>query len=162
MSPHGPIIYAQERSGLNNKRFLMYKFRTMQQDAESSTGPTWVSETNETRYIKGGKWLRKTSIDELPQFFNILKNDMSIVGPRPERPFFIDEIKKTVPHFNLRHKFKGGLTGWAQLNGRAYLTDKPHYKIKYDLYYIKNWSLIFDFKIMIKTFFILIKGDKAY
>lgn len=157
----GPIFFKQERVGLDNKEFLMWKLRTMHLNAESKTGPTWVSKSD-NRYIFGGKFLRKFSIDELPQLYNVLKNEMSLIGPRPERKFFVDQICSYAPYFDLRHKIKGGLTGWAQIHGRAHLTNKPLEKFHYDLFYIKNWSLVLDFKILIKTVFIIFKAEEAY
>ena len=162
VSPSGPIFYVQERVGQHQKRFGMIKFRTMIPDAEKHTGPVMVSETAETRYIKGGDFLRKTSLDELPQLINILTGQMSLVGPRPERPYFVTEFSKTIPTFPLRHLVPVGLTGWAQINGRSVLTQNPHHKLRYDLYYIKNWSLIFDIKILIKTFFVVLRREEAY
>ncbi|MAH80076.1 MAG: hypothetical protein CMP39_00105 [Rickettsiales bacterium] len=161
VSSEAPIIYKQERTGRDNKPFKMLKFRTVIPDAESSTGPIWANK-NEDRYIKGGNVLRKYSLDELPQLINVLFGDMSIVGPRPERPYFVDKICEEVPHFKLRHTVKGGLTGWAQIHGRAYMTNRPAQKIAYDLYYISNWSFGLDLKIIIKTFFLVIKGEQAY
>jgi exopolysaccharide biosynthesis polyprenyl glycosylphosphotransferase len=161
VSPFGPVIYSQERVGLNNSKFNMFKFRTMVPDAENKSGPVMVSE-QDVRYIPFGRLLRKYSLDELPQFFNVLFGDMSMVGPRPERPFFVKQFNKEIPFFNLRHLVKGGITGWAQINGRAVLTHRPDHKIKYDLYYIKNWSLLLDIKIFIKTILMVLKGDEAY
>lgn len=161
VSSNGSIIYKQERVGKHNSIFNMYKFRTMIPNAEENTGPTWVAE-QDNRYIFGGKILRRYSLDELPQLFNILFGNMSIVGPRPERPFFVDKISKELPHFPLRHVVKGGLTGWAQIHGRSYMTNKPSQKIAYDIYYITHWSFILDLKIMIKTVFVVLKGDQAY
>lgn len=160
-SPSGPIFYYQERVGFQGKRFNMIKFRTMIPDAEKS-GPVFVNEDGDDRYIPFGQVLRKYSLDELPQLINILKGEMSIVGPRPERPFFVEQFEKEMPHFGLRHRFPVGLTGWAQINGRSVLTRRPDHKIKYDLYYIKNWSFIFDLKIIAKTIFSVIKGEEAY
>jgi len=161
VSPKGSILFKQVRVGLNNKEFMIYKFRTMLPDAEKKSGPVWV-EKNDSRYIFGGKFLRKFSLDELPQLINIIKNDMSLVGPRPERPFFIEQIEKEFPDFSLRHQMKGGVTGWAQIHGRAFLTRRPDEKLRYDLFYIKNASLMLDIKIIFKTFFIVGKGEEAY
>ena len=157
----GPSIIKQNRVGLHGKQFQMYKFRTMVMNAEEKTGPIWVNE-KDSRYIYGGKWLRRTSLDELPQLINILKNEMAIIGPRPERPFFVEKISKTVPHFQQRHKIKGGITGWAQIHGRAFLTNKPQEKCRYDLYYIANRSILLDIKILLKTVIVVIKGEQAY
>ncbi|NBV42192.1 sugar transferase, partial [bacterium] len=139
-----------------------FKFRTMVPDAEAKTGPVMVKEKNETRYIKGGQFLRRTSIDELPQLFNVLRGEMSLVGPRPERPFFVDQFTSEIPHFPLRHLVRGGITGWAQINGRSALTNRPEHKIKYDLYYIKNWSLTMDLMILLKTIRIVFAREEAY
>jgi len=161
VSPTGPVLYRQERVGKNGKVFGMLKFRTMRPDAESKTGPVMVTK-EDSRYIPFGQFLRKTSIDELPQLINILKGEMSLVGPRPERPFFVDAFLKDIPHFQLRHVMKGGLTGWAQINGRSVLTNRPEHKIRYDLYYIKNWSFILDIKILIRTVAIVFQREEAY
>jgi exopolysaccharide biosynthesis polyprenyl glycosylphosphotransferase len=147
----GPIFYSQERIGLNGKSFDFYKFRSMETNAEQNTGPVLAQDKNDPRTTKIGKFLRHSSLDELPQLYNVLKGEMSIVGPRPERPYFVDKYNKEIPNFMSRHKISGGITGWAQVNGRAELTVKPEEKLRYDLYYIENWSLLFDLKIIIKT-----------
>lgn len=162
VSPRGPIFFIQERVGKHNTTFQMIKFRTMIPDAEKTTGPVMVNETQETRYIRYGDFLRKTSLDELPQLFNVLKGEMSIVGPRPERPYFVEKFSQDIPNFTLRHKVKGGITGWAQVNGRSVLTRQPQHKLRYDLYYIKNWSLLLDIKIILKTMMIVWKREEAY
>ena len=161
VSPNGPILYRQERVGQHGKIFSMLKFRTMVPDAESQTGPVMVKK-EDTRYIPLGQFLRKTSMDELPQLINVLRGEMSVVGPRPERPFFVDAFAKDLPHFHLRHEMKGGMTGWAQINGRSVLTNRPEHKIRYDLYYIKNWSFILDIKIIIRTVSIVFQREEAY
>ena len=118
---------------------------------------------NEThRLIKGGGFLRRFSLDECPQIINIFKNEMSLIGPRPERPYFVEKISKNAPYFKLRHQVKGGLTGWAQIHGRAFLTNKPIQKFHYDMYYIHHWSFILDIKIALKTVSIILKGEEAY
>ena len=162
VSPGGPVLFSQERVGLGGKSFKMIKFRTMTPNAESATGPIMVNEKNESRYIKYGNFLRKTSLDELPQLINVLRGEMSLVGPRPERPHFVTEFQKTIPHFRQRLLVKGGITGWAQINGRSALTNRPEYKIKYDLYYIKNWTLVLDVKILLKTIWIVFRREQAY
>ena len=162
VSPKGPSLYSQDRVGKNGRIFKMHKFRTMVPNAEKSTGPIMVKEKNENRYHSIGKILRKSSIDELPQLWNIIKGDMSIIGPRPERPFFVEKFKKEIPNFHKRHSVKGGLTGWAQVNGRSVLTNNPKHKIKYDLYYINNWSLTLDIKIFLKTFSVVFSQEEAY
>ncbi|NDC82521.1 sugar transferase [bacterium] len=162
VSPDGPIFYSQDRLTEGGKVFKMIKFRTMIPNAEASSGPVMVNTTSETRYIKYGNFLRKTSLDELPQLVNILKGDMSLVGPRPERPHFYHQFEQAIPHFRLRLLMKGGLTGWAQINGRSALTSRPEFKIKYDLYYINNWSILFDIKIILKTFWLVLGRVEAY
>jgi len=145
----GPIIFRQERVGLDGKPFEMLKFRSMKVDAEQITGPVWANKADNRR-TRLGSFLRKTSIDELPQLFNVLRGDMSLVGPRPERPVFVKEFKRSIPKYMLRLKMKAGLTGWAQVNGWRGNTSLDK-RIEFDLYYIKNWSLLFDFKIILMT-----------
>jgi Undecaprenyl-phosphate glucose phosphotransferase len=142
----GPVFYAQERMGLDGKQFIVYKFRTMPTDAESETGPIWSTE-NDSRVTKVGAFLRRHDLDEWPQFWNVLKGEMSIVGPRPERPFFVEQFKHRIPQYMLRHKVKAGITGWAQVNGWRGNTSLEK-RIEYDLYYIENWSVTLDIKIM--------------
>lgn len=142
----GPIFYRQKRAGLDGNVFGMLKFRTMHIDAEKETGPVWAKENDPRRTIVGA-FLRKTSLDELPQFFNVLKGDMSVVGPRPERPEFIEKFTEDIPRYMLRHKMKAGITGWAQVNGWRGNTDLKK-RINHDLYYIENWSVWLDIKIM--------------
>ena len=159
MSP-GPILYKQDRMGLDGKIFKMLKYRTMGTQAEEKTGPTWATE-NDNRRTLIGACLRKTSLDELPQFFNVLKGDMSIVGPRPERPHFIQQFRSKIPKYMLRHKMKAGITGWAQVNGWRGNTSLEK-RIEYDLYYIENWKLMFDFEIMWLTFWRGFISKNAY
>lgn len=145
----GPVFYSQERVGLDQKKFNIIKFRSMIVNAEKN-GPVFASR-DEDRYTKIGKILRKYSLDELPQFFNVLKGDMSIVGPRPEREYFINQLKETVVNYLERHRVKSGITGWAQVNGYRGSTTSIQTRIDYDIYYIENWSLAFDVKIIFKT-----------
>jgi len=145
-SSPGPIFYAQERMGLDGGAFTVYKFRSMRADAEDTTGPIW-SPDNDPRTTAVGRWLRHFDLDELPQFWNVLRGDMSIVGPRPERPFFVEQFKHRIPQYMLRHKVKAGITGWAQVNGWRGNTSLEK-RIEYDLYYIENWSVTLDLKIM--------------
>jgi Undecaprenyl-phosphate glucose phosphotransferase len=152
-SSPGPVFYAQERMGLDGRAFTVYKFRSMHQDAEDSTGPIW-SPDNDPRTTAVGRWLRRFDLDELPQFWNVLRGDMSIVGPRPERPFFVEQFKHRIPQYMLRHKVKAGITGWAQVNGWRGNTSLEK-RIEYDLYYIENWSVTLDLKIMWLT---LVRG----
>ena len=149
----GPVFYRQERMGLDGKAFSVYKFRSMYQDAEDTSGPVWAHD-NDPRATPVGRWLRKLDLDELPQFLNVLMGDMSIVGPRPERPFFVDQFKHRIPQYMLRHKVKAGITGWAQINGWRGNTSLEK-RIEYDLYYIENWSVSLDLKIMWLT---LVRG----
>ncbi|NND71804.1 MAG: undecaprenyl-phosphate glucose phosphotransferase [Rhodothermales bacterium] len=146
ISSRGTVLYRQERMGLNGARFSMLKFRTMPEDAERDSGPVWATH-GESRATRVGHLLRRTSLDELPQFFNVLKGQMSVVGPRPERPVFIQDFRNRVPGYMLRHKTKAGITGWAQVNGWRGNTSLEK-RIEYDLYYIQNWSLTLDLKIM--------------
>ncbi len=142
----GPIFYRQERMGLDGKRFLVYKFRSMFHDAERETGPVWARE-DDPRRTPAGRLLRRFSLDELPQLWNVLRGDMSLVGPRPERPFFVEQFKERFPQYMLRHKVKSGMTGWAQVNGWRGNTSIEK-RIEYDLYYIENWSVSLDMKIL--------------
>lgn len=162
VSPSGPVFYFQERVTKDNRIFNMIKFRTMIPNAETKSGPIMVNEGQETRYIKYGEFLRKTSLDELPQLINVIIGDMSLVGPRPERPFFVEQFKQQIPNFENRHKMKAGITGWAQVNGRSVLTRRPEHKFKYDLYYIKNWSFVLDIKILLKTIETVLNREEAY
>lgn len=147
ISSPGPVFYAQQRIGEDGKLFMMYKFRTMHTDAEKQTGPVWTTK-NDSRRTQIGAFMRKYNVDELPQFYNVLKGDMSLVGPRPERPYFVAQFKEDVPRYMSRHKIKSGMSGWAQINGFRGDTSIEK-RTKYDLYYIENWSLLLDFKIML-------------
>lgn len=159
MSP-GPVIHKQERMGLDGRVFKMLKFRTMALDAESETGAVWTTK-NDNRVTPIGKILRRTSLDELPQLINVLRGEMSCVGPRPERPSLVEKFKNDIPRYMLRHKVKAGMTGWAQINGWRGDTSLEK-RIEYDLYYISNWSLFFDFKIMLITLFKGFVSKNAY
>jgi Undecaprenyl-phosphate glucose phosphotransferase len=145
-SSPGPAFYRQLRMGLDGKPITVYKFRSMPENAEEDTGPIWAPD-NDPRVTPIGRWLRRHDFDELPQFWNVLKGDMSIVGPRPERPFFVEQFKHRIPQYMLRHKVKAGITGWAQVNGWRGNTSLEK-RIEFDLYYIENWSLTLDIKIM--------------
>jgi Undecaprenyl-phosphate glucose phosphotransferase len=146
LTSRGDVFYRQERMGLDGKPFMIYKFRSMYADAEAETGPIFAS-VNDPRRTPIGKLLRRSNIDELPQLWNVLKGDMSIVGPRPERPLFVAQFKDKIPQYMLRHKVKAGITGWAQVNGWRGNTSIEK-RIEYDLYYIENWSVRLDLKIM--------------
>src|SRR3990170_3021687 len=156
----GPVFYKQERMGLDGKIFNMIKFRTMLVNAEGETGPVWASK-DDPRCTNIGKFLRMTSMDELPQFFNVLKGNMSIVGPRPERPVLIENFRDKIPKYMLRHKMKAGITGWAQVNGWRGSTSLEK-RIEYDLYYIENWSLYLDLKIIWLTIWNGLVNKNAY
>jgi Undecaprenyl-phosphate glucose phosphotransferase len=147
----GPVFYRQERMGLDGRPFWVYKFRSMRVDAEEVTGPIWARE-DDPRCTAVGRFLRHWDLDELPQIWNVWKGDMSIVGPRPERPFFVDQFKHRFPQYMLRHKVKAGITGWAQVNGWRGNTSLEK-RIEFDLYYIENWSVSLDLKIMWMTLF---------
>lgn len=149
LSSPGPVFYRQERMGLNGQTFDMLKFRSMPTDAEAATGAVW-SKPGENRATPVGAFLRKTSLDELPQFWNVLRGDMSVVGPRPERPVLIEGFRHEIPGYMLRHKMKAGITGWAQVNGWRGNTSLSK-RIEYDLFYIQNWSLTLDLRIMVMT-----------
>jgi exopolysaccharide biosynthesis polyprenyl glycosylphosphotransferase len=148
-SSPGPVFYKQKRCGENGREFSIYKLRTMRTDAEKETGPVWTVE-NDPRRTRIGSFLRNTNIDELPQLWNVLRGDMSLVGPRPERPHFVEKFKDDIDRYMRRHVSKPGMTGWAQVNGLRGNTSIEE-RIKYDLYYLENWSLSFDFKILIRT-----------
>ena len=149
MTSKGPVFYRQVRSGLDGRHFHIVKFRTMHHDAEEATAPQWTQADDPRRTLLG-KLFRRSSLDELPQFWNVLKGEMSIVGPRPERPEFIGKFRSEIPQYNLRHKMKAGITGWAQVNGLRGNTSWEK-RLAHDIYYIEHWSLWLDVKIMIMT-----------
>lgn len=153
----GPIMYKQKRMGKNGKVFTMYKLRSMHMDAEKN-GAKWADK-DDPRVTRVGEFIRKTRIDELPQFFNIIKGDMSIVGPRPERPMFTYKFNEDIPGFINRLQVKPGLTGWAQVNGGYNVTPKK--KWEKDMYYIENQSILMDIKILFKTVVVVFTGDGA-
>ena len=160
LTSEGPILYKQERIGMDGRSFQMLKLRTMRKDAERETGPIWAKE-NDQRRTKIGTFLRKTCLDELPQLFNVLKGEMSLVGPRPERPDFVKEFKDRIPLYMLRHKTKAGMTGWAQVNGWRGNTSLKK-RIEYDLYYIEHWSVVFDLRILLMTLWKGLFSKSAY
>ena len=156
----GPLIFKQERVGLHNRPFYMYKFRSMVVQDKAAEKGKWTVQ-NDPRVTPIGKFMRKTSIDELPQLFNVLKGEMSLVGPRPERPFFVEKFKEEIPRYMVKHQVRPGITGWAQING--YRGDTSIMKrIEYDLYYIENWTIGLDIKILILTFFKGFINKNAY
>ncbi|MDO9464403.1 MAG: undecaprenyl-phosphate glucose phosphotransferase [bacterium] len=149
LNSKGPVLYKQERVGQDNQIFTMYKFRSMRMDAEEHTGPVWAQE-KDPRRTKVGSFMRKMSFDELPQLLNIIRGNMSLIGPRPERPFFVEQFKNDILGYMSRHRIKPGITGWAQVNGLRGNTSIAE-RTKYDLYYIENWSIAFDLKILVRT-----------
>lgn len=147
----GPVFYRQERVGLNGQPFMLLKFRSMRTDAEADGVPRWAA-VNDSRITRLGNFIRKTRIDEIPQIFNVLKGEMSFIGPRPERPFFVDQLVEAIPYYLERHRVKPGISGWAQLNYPygASIEDAKE-KFQFDLYYIKNYSLFLDLIVLIQT-----------
>lgn len=156
----GPVIFKQERVGLHNKSFYMYKFRSMEQQQPGEEKQAWTVR-NDPRVTPVGRFLRRTSLDELPQLFNILKGNMSLVGPRPERPGWVEKFKEEIPRYMVRHQVRPGLTGWAQVNGLRGDTSIRK-RIEYDIYYIENWTFGFDIKIIFMTFFTGFVNKNAY
>jgi len=146
----GPILFRQERVGADGRRFVILKFRTMRQDAERRTGPVF-STPGDPRQTRVGRVLRQLHLDELPQLFNIIKGEMSLVGPRPERPHFVAQFREEIPRYMARHRVKSGMTGWAQVSGQSGHEGTISERLKYDLYYIENWSLLFDVKVLLLT-----------
>lgn len=149
LTSRGPVLYVQERMGLDGRTFKMLKFRSMRMDAEARQGAVWAKKVDDRRTLLG-TILRKTSLDELPQLWNVFRGEMSLVGPRPERPVFVHQFRKQIPHYMLRHKVKAGITGWAQVNGWRGDTSLNR-RIECDLYYIQNWSYVLDLKILTLT-----------
>lgn len=158
LTSKGPVLYKQVRVGKNGKHFKILKFRSMRVDAEKGTGPVWAGK-NDPRVTTIGRFLRKTHLDELPQFINVLVGDMSLVGPRPERPFFVEKLSKEIPLYNRRHRVKPGITGWAQVKHKYDESiEDVKTKLKYDLYYIENMSWRLDLKILVNTLYIMLTG----
>lgn len=153
----GPIFYRQARNGLNGRIFHVIKFRSMRVDAEKN-GPQWAKK-NDSRVTRVGQFIRKTRIDELPQLINVLRGEMSLIGPRPERPMFTDQFEEEIPGFKNRLLVKPGLTGWAQVNGGYDITPKE--KLELDLYYIENQSFTLDLQILLKTVWVVLSGSGA-
>lgn len=160
LSSPGPIIFSQVRVGLHNKEFKMYKFRSMGVQKAKQEEKEWTT-SNDPRVTPVGKFIRKTSLDELPQFFNVLKGDMSLIGPRPERPYFVEKFKEDIPKYLIKHQVRPGITGWAQVNGFRGDTSITM-RIEHDIYYIENWSLGLDIKILFLTFFKGFVNENAY
>ena len=151
VSDWGPIFYTAHRIGKGNKPFKMYKFRSMRVQTDHEEQKGWTTK-NDPRVTKVGKVIRKTSIDELPQLFNVLKGDMSLIGPRPERPQYVEKFREEIPRYMVKHQVRPGMTGWAQVNGYRGNTSIRR-RIEYDIYYIEHWSIAFDIKILVLTVF---------
>jgi Undecaprenyl-phosphate glucose phosphotransferase len=160
LTSKGPLIFSQVRIGLHNKEFKMYKFRSMEIQTENTEKKAWTT-LNDPRITPIGKFIRKTSIDELPQLFNVLRGEMSLIGPRPERPYFVHKFKEEIPRYMIKHQVRPGLTGWAQVNGFRGDTSIRK-RIEHDLYYIENWTLGLDIKILFLTFFKGFINKNAY
>jgi len=157
----GPIFYRQVRVGLRGRPFLIWKFRSMRQDAEQS-GPRWA-QADDPRISRVGWWLRKTRIDEFPQLVNVIRGEMSLVGPRPERPVFVQDLRTVIPYYDIRHTVRPGVTGWAQVKFRYGASQEDsHTKLQYDLYYVKNLSLLLDLKILMHTIRVVMLGEGAH
>lgn len=162
LSSKGPAVFRQERIGRNGKPFVMMKFRSMYVDAETRSGPVWATE-NDPRITPVGRFVRKTRLDEIPQFINVLKGEMSLVGPRPERAFFIEKLRKEIPWYVRRIKMKPGITGWAQVKHKYDATiEDVKQKVLYDLYYFENMSIMLDLKIMLRTVLVVFTGKGAH
>lgn len=161
ISSSGPVLYRQERVGQNGKTLMLLKFRSMKMEAEKETGPVWAEEKDE-RVTPVGKVIRKLRLDEIPQMINVLRGEMSFVGPRPERPHFVEHLKDEIPFYDKRHAVKPGITGWAQIEYRYGASKKDALeKLKYDLYYIKNMSLFLDLVVLFRTIKIALFGNGA-
>jgi sugar transferase (PEP-CTERM system associated) len=157
----GPVLYRQERIGQNDEPFTIYKFRSMSQSAEDNVGPVWATQ-DDPRVTRVGKIIRKLRIDEIPQMINVLKGDMSLVGPRPERSFFVRTLTKRIPYYSLRHSIKPGITGWAQISYPYGDSEEDAIeKLQYDLYYMKNMSPLFDLQIMFESLKVILLGRGA-
>ena len=160
LTSRGPILYRQTRTGLARRPFAMLKFRTMRCDAERLTGPVWTTR-DDRRCTRLGRFMRRWSLDELPQLFNVLAGNMSLVGPRPERGVFVEKFRDQIPGYDQRHRVKVGMTGWAQVNGWRGNTSLRH-RVQCDLYYIANWSIAFDLQILLMTVWRGIRHRNAY
>jgi exopolysaccharide biosynthesis polyprenyl glycosylphosphotransferase len=159
-SPDGPVFYVQERVGLDGKPFQILKFRSMRPDAEAATGPVWAH-AGDDRTTAIGKWLRRLSLDELPQFINVVLGEMSLVGPRPERPYFVEQFQQRIPRYLERHTEKAGITGWAQVNGLRGNTSIEE-RTAYDLWYVENWTIWLDLKILFRQLLVVLFDKNAY
>jgi exopolysaccharide biosynthesis polyprenyl glycosylphosphotransferase len=160
LSSPGPVLFVQKRVGFKGNVFNMYKFRTMRTGNVAEGDSRWTTR-EDPRRTRVGTFLRRSSLDELPQFFNVLKGDMSVVGPRPERPYFVEKFAAEVPLYQSRHYLKVGITGWAQVNGWRGDTCIAK-RVEHDLYYLRNWSLLFDLRIVIRTVVHTLNAKHAY
>jgi len=160
LASRGPVFFVQDRVGLNGRVFQMFKFRTMKVGSREEGDTRWTCD-QDPRRTRVGAFLRRTNLDELPQFLNVLRGDMSIVGPRPERPYFVERFLEEFDRYNSRHMFKAGITGWAQVNGWRGDTSIAK-RVEYDLYYLRNWSLTFDLQIISMTLLRLFSSKNAY
>jgi len=161
LGSRGPVLYRQERVGRNGRRFTLAKFRSMRADAETASGPVWA-DADDPRITRVGRWLRQLRIDEIPQLWSVIRNDMSLVGPRPERPFFVSELERQIPGYGQRHVVKPGITGWAQINySYGNSADDALIKLQYDLYYIKRRSLALDIAILLRTVKVIVLQQGA-
>ena len=159
---NGPVFYRQERVGRQMKPFNVLKFRSMRADAEADGVPRWAN-ANDTRITRVGQFIRRYRIDELPQIFNVVMGDMSFVGPRPERPYFVEQLAEQIPYYSARHSIKPGLTGWAQVSYRyGSSVDDALHKLQFDLYYVKNHTIFLDLLILLKTVEVVLSGDSAH
>jgi len=159
LSGPGPVLYRQTRVGCDGRNFDLLKFRTMRQDAEAASGPVWASAENDPRITRVGRFLRKTRLDELPQLWNVLKGEMSFVGPRPERPHFVDKLRKVIPYYDERHGVRPGITGWAQVKFRTARRSRTRRRsFEYDLYYVKHMSFLLDIAIVLETAKVVVLG----
>jgi lipopolysaccharide/colanic/teichoic acid biosynthesis glycosyltransferase len=151
LDDRGPVIYRQKRVGLRGKQFDILKFRSMPVDAEKQTGPVWA-DPKRARVTRIGGFLRKTSLDELPQLFNVIRGEMSLVGPRPERPFYVEKFRRVLPRYDERHLVRPGITGWSHIHMRRNVdVSAISERLSYDLFYIENWSMFLDVSILVKT-----------
>ena len=156
----GPVFYRQMRVGLRGRPYMIWKFRSMRQDAEQS-GARWAT-SEDPRVSRVGRWIRKWRLDELPQLINVMRGEMSLVGPRPERPVFVQELRNTIPYYDLRHTVRPGITGWAQTRFRYGASkEDSHVKLQYDLFYVKNLSLALDLRIVVHTVKVMLMGEGA-
>jgi len=160
LTSRGPVLYRQERIGLHGRPFKIYKFRTMRLDAEARTGPIWASH-NDPRCTALGRLLRRLSVDELPQLLNVLRGEMSLVGPRPERPFFVETFARDLPQYHDRHAMRPGVTGWAQIHGWRGDTSIEK-RLECDLHYVRHWNLRLDLLVLFRTPWELVGGRNAY